>query len=383
MTLRYAITNSFILLLAVLAFPKNTQAADFSFSDRVWSIPIAEATRTEAVAVRNDFDLRNYAGRLFNAKIGEAHKPLFSRDTIQAIESVTKDIDQPGVSAVLDVTDNWAVNFSPGQNGQSLDLYRLVKALDANEGKIQLPVMISAPKTSLAATNDLGIRELIATGESDFSGSSRSRITNVKVGASKFNGLILKSGEEFSFNRYLGEIDAAHGFLPEMVIKREGVVPEFGGGLCQVSSTAFRAAMNAGLPILERRNHSFAVKYYAPQGTDATIYPGAVDFKFRNDLESSLLIRTRVEGNKLYFDFFGTKDGREVKFDGPSQFDRRPDGSMKAIWTRRVIKEGDVSEQVFKSNYVSPNLFKRETTVQATTPNPASDTGQQTSPPTQ
>jgi vancomycin resistance protein YoaR len=78
--------------------------------------------------------------------------------------------------------------------------------------------------------------------------------------------------------------------LPELVIKKEGTVPEFGGGLCQVSSTAFRAAMNGGLPITQRRNHAYAVQYYAPQGTDATIYPGVVDLKFINDTPGDILI---------------------------------------------------------------------------------------------
>ena len=163
-------------------------------------------------------------------------------------------------------------------------------------------------------------------------------------------------------------MDAENGFLPELVIKRTGVVPEFGGGLCQVSSTAFRAAMNAGLPIVERRNHSFAVKYYAPQGTDATIYPGSTDLRFTNNLSSHLLIWTRIEGYKLYYDFYGTKDDRLVEFDGPTQYDKKADGSMKAIWTRHVSLNGQQSEQIFKSTYLPPALFHPEE--QATTPNP-------------
>jgi vancomycin resistance protein YoaR len=80
-------------------------------------------------------------------------------------------------------------------------------------------------------------------------------------------GVIIKPGEEFSFNHYLGPVKAEQGFLPELVIKRTGTVPELGGGLCQVSSTTFRAAMNAGLPITQRKNHAYAVQYYSPQGT--------------------------------------------------------------------------------------------------------------------
>jgi vancomycin resistance protein YoaR len=220
----------------------------------------------------------------------------------------------------------------------------------------------------LADTNNLGIKELVAVGESDFSGSPRNRRVNIGVGASRFQGLILKPGEEFSFNKFLGDVDGEHGFLPELVIKRSGLVPEFGGGLCQVSSTAFRAAMNAGVDITERRNHSFAVRYYAPQGTDATIYPGVTDFKFTNDLPSHLLIRTKIDGDKLYFEFYGTKDDRKITFDGPYQYDKKLDGSMKAVWTRWVEKNGQKTEEVFRSTYQPPALFQQ--TTQASTPNP-------------
>jgi vancomycin resistance protein YoaR len=253
-----------------------------------------------------------------------------------------------------------AVNFDPGQNGRVLDLYALRQSLASEMVLINLPVVDTSGKGSLADTNNLGIRELVATGESNFKGSPNNRIHNITVGAAKFNGLIIAPGEEFSFNKYLGEVDDVHGFLPELVIKPEGVTPEFGGGLCQVSTTTFRAAMNAGLPIKARRNHSFAVQYYAPQGTDATIYPGSSDLKFVNNLASSLLIRTRVEGRKLYFDFFGTKDDRVIAFDGPTVFDKKPDGSMKAVWTRHVTMNNQTTDQTFKSTYLPPAQFHHD-----------------------
>src|SRR6185369_10179137 len=115
---------------------------------------------------------------------------------------------------------------------------------------------------------------------SNFKGSPKNRRHNITVGVEKMKGVIVPQGAEFSFNEHLGPVDGEHGFLPELVIKKNGTVPEFGGGLCQVSSTTFRAAMTAGLPITQRRNHAYAVQYYSPQGTDATIYPGSADLKF-------------------------------------------------------------------------------------------------------
>lgn len=209
---------------------------------------------------------------------------------------------------------------------------------------------------------------MLARGQSDFSGSSASRIQNIKVGSSQYRGVIIKPDEEFSFNSYLGLIDAAHGYKPELVIKPEGTVPEFGGGLCQVSSTAFRAAFFSGLPITQRRNHSYAVRYYdwisddlpRSPGLDATIYPGAQDMKFINDTPGAILVWTEIAGTKLYFDFYGTADGREIIVDGPHPYDRTPDGAVKSKVARKVIMpSGQNLEVTFNSRYVSPNLFPK------------------------
>lgn len=281
-------------------------------------------------------------------------------------------INRPPQEAKLTIENERATAFAPHISGQILDLAESRKlfkeALSQGKQNLALPVITLPPKTELADLNSLGIKALLARGQTDFSGSSPSRIQNIKMGASRYRGLIIKAGEEFSFNKYLGPIDAAHGFLPELVIKPEGTVPEFGGGLCQVSSTAFRAAFFSGLPITKRRNHSYAVRYYewisddAPRapGLDATIYPGAQDLKFINDTPGAILIWTEAEGRRLYFDFYGTPDGREVLVDGPHPYDRKPSGAVKSTVTRIVkAKNGEAKELTLQSNYVSPNLYPK------------------------
>ena len=94
-------------------------------------------------------------------------------------------------------------------------------------------------------------------------------------------------------------------------------LPEYGGGLCQVSTTAYRGIWQYGFPVEERRNHSFAVGYYSPQGTDATIYPPHTDMKFRNDSPADLLIQTHVDGDDAYYIYYGTKDDRDSEIFGP------------------------------------------------------------------
>ena len=116
----------------------------------------------------------------------------------------------------------------------------------------------------------------------------------------------------------LGTIDETTGYLEELVIKGNETKPEFGGGLCQIGSTAFRGAMASGLPITMRQNHSYRVPYYERDGDgafigpgkDATIYDPAPDFRFLNDTGHDILILTDITGTKLTFTFWGTRDGR-------------------------------------------------------------------------
>ncbi|MEO7617987.1 MAG: VanW family protein, partial [Candidatus Saccharibacteria bacterium] len=123
--------------------------------------------------------------------------------------------------------------------------------------------------------------------------------------------VLLAPGEQFSFGKILGDVGAEQGYKPELVILGDHEEKQYGGGLCQVSSTAYRAALLAGLPINQRYNHSFAISYYtAPYGVpgvDATIYYPQVDFKFTNDTGNYILIQTHMEGTTLTFDYYGTK----------------------------------------------------------------------------
>ncbi len=283
----------------------------------------------------------------------------------QFLKKAQQDTDQPAENAVFAEANGTVTDFNPGEDGQSLDIQtnisKIIAALDDHQFSLNLDVSIVRPQVSLAETNSMGINKLIAQGDSNFSGSPSNRIFNIKAGVQKEMGVILAPGETFSFNKYLGPVDGEHGFLPELVIKKEGTIPEFGGGLCQVSTTMFRAAMNAGFPITARRNHSYAVQYYAPQGTDATIYPGVQDLEYVNDSPAHILIWASFPAkNVLRFSIYGTDDSRQVSFKGPFIYDKQPDGSMKADWYRTVtFADGKIEKDTFHSDYQSPALFHK------------------------
>lgn len=303
----------------------------------------------------------------YNIQQGWSKQQTFSHDpsavynwTKQIAQSVDAEAKEPR----LVINNGRATEFTPPQVGKKLDRYhstiQILEALEKDQTTVDLTVLTTQPAKPLAELNDLGITELIGRGESNFAGSPANRRHNIRVGVEKMKGIIVKPGDEFSFNHYLGPVEASEGFVPELVIKGNDTIPELGGGLCQVSSTTFRAVMHAGLPVTQRKNHSYAVQYYAPQGTDATIYPGVIDLKFRNDTGHSILIWPYLkDNNHLVFDFYGTDDGREVKLNNPVVYDRQSNGAMKATWTRTVIKNGQESTDRFASVYRPPAEFHR------------------------
>lgn len=139
------------------------------------------------------------------------------------------------------------------------------------------------PAVDSSRIADMSIRELVASATTYFQGSSAERVHNIDVAAAKFEGIVIPPGGIFSFNDTVGDVSAANGFEDSLVIWGDQTVVGIGGGVCQVSTTVFRAAYNAGFSIVERYNHGYIVDWYGEPGLDATIYTPTVDFRFRND----------------------------------------------------------------------------------------------------
>lgn len=265
----------------------------------------------------------------------------------------------------------------------ALDTIIRSRALNLPEATstIQLVTAVDEPLVKTGEVNDLGITQALGTGTSNFKGSPANRIHNIKAAVKKLNGILIKPGEEFSAIAYTQPYTLEAGYLPEKVIKGDKIVPEIGGGLCQVGTTLFRMAMNSGMDITERRNHSLVVSYYNDPsnnlpGTDATIYDPAPDFKFKNDTGSYVLIQTsvNVEKGDLKFTLWGTKDGRKGSYTKPVVSRWIPTGPTRVIESTslkpgvkecqhafpgadtsftytREMSDGTVQNKVFESHY--------------------------------
>jgi len=212
-----------------------------------------------------------------------------------------------------------------GRDGIQVQRGTLKKSLELaiNERMSKITVYtrtLRAPVAISADLQEMGIKELIGVGHTSFYGSPSNRIHNIKTGIAKLNGSLVAPNEEFSFNARLGRVDDTTGYKKELVITKKGTIPEYGGGLCQVSTTMYRAAIFSGLKITARAAHSYAVTYYSQvlgHGLDATIYSGGQDLKFLNDTPSYILVQGYVDGSHAYFKFYGASDGRTVAMDGP------------------------------------------------------------------
>lgn len=329
--------------------------------------------------IKTEFENTNYCpvNKIFCAltltSAGRQYMHLSTESSVNTdaisshMEDLARKVNRDPVEAKFKVENGVVTSFGESQNGIALNVEKSIQVISnalsnktvQSNGEISLPFDSKKALTSYGDANDLGISSLIGEGTSNFKGSPKNRIFNIKVATERFNGLLIKPGEEFSFVKNLGEVDGEHGYLPELVIKNNVTEPEFGGGICQVSSTAFRAAIYSGLKITARRNHAYPVSYYNPQGMDATVYVPNPDLRFLNNTPNYILIQTSIVGTQLTFSFYGTNDGRKTTVDGPYITERQPDGALKARFTQTVLdKDGkEFINDVFNSSYGSPYRY--------------------------
>ncbi len=251
---------------------------------------------------------------------------LFNEKAINDyVTGLSPKLNKEPQDARFEFEDGKVKEFAPGKDG--LKVSEQVTA-DRLEGGIQKllneevkseTVEIAAertpPKVTTEKVNELGIKERIGRGESYYAHSIPNRIYNVALASSRINSALIPPGEEVSFNKLVGEVSGATGYREAYIISGGRTVLGDGGGLCQVSTTMFRAAMSAGLPILERWGHAYRVSYYelnSKPGVDATVIAPSKDFRFKNDTPGHILIQTINDPKALHLviEIYGTSDGR-------------------------------------------------------------------------
>lgn len=301
-------------------------------------------------------------------------------------KELSKWLDRPADKVKISRDEKDKVVFEGlGSDGLQIERPKLKEAIELavqNRTKdIPIPVITKIPELEISKDlQDLGIKERISVGHTSFYGSPANRIHNIKTAAAVFNGLLISPDATFSFNKNLGRVDGSTGYLKELVIKPEGTLPEYGGGVCQVSTTMYRAILFSGLPVVERNQHSYAVSYYSQilgHGLDATIYLGGPDLKFKNDTDGNVLVQAFLKNDyELYFVFYGSPTNRTVKLDGPYLSNYRYPGAtiyqdtanlkkgqskqqekahtgFDALWYRYVtnVLTGEITKETISTHY--------------------------------
>jgi len=219
--------------------------------------------------------------------------------------------------------------LAPSTTGRSLDvegsLDDIISGLAGGQHTIPLRTIITQPQVSDKATGqELGITQLIHSETSYFYGSSSARINNIHTAAANFHGLLIAPGENFSMASAMKDVTLDNGYTEALIIYGNQTIKGVGGGVCQVSTTLFRAAFFSGFPITERYAHAYRVGYYEQTrtgdantdlaGLDATVFIPVVDLKFTNDTPYWLLMETYVSDSWITWKFYSTSDGRTVEW---------------------------------------------------------------------
>jgi vancomycin resistance protein YoaR len=307
------------------------------------------------------------------------------------LSPIQKQIDVKPVDALFNFEDGRVKTFKLSSDGKTVAMDELKQEIIRNLSStnttpvaqkitIEIPVKITKPKITTEKINNMGIKELIGQGTSLFYHSIPNRIYNLTLASSKLNGVLIAPGETFSTTKTIGDISAATGYKQAYVIASGKTVLGDGGGVCQVSTTLFRAALNAGLPIVERNPHAYRVSYYEEDsgpGIDAAIYYPTVDLKFKNDTGHYILIQTYVDpvNQQLTYNLYGTSDNRQTVISQPVILSQSPapealyqddptlpKGEVKQVdfaasgasvyFTRTVTRDGkQIISDKFVSNY--------------------------------
>lgn len=245
-----------------------------------------------------------------------------------------------------------ALVFKPHRHGTSLQKEGIAAALLEKLSKnrassLELPLTLICREADISVSTilDDGIKDILYTATTVFNPAEKNRVHNIMLAAEQVNNFRLKPGEQFSFNALVGDANSERGYKEAPIIVNDKLVMGAGGGICQVSSTVYNAALMTGMSITERYNHGLAVAYMPP-GLDATVAYDYLDLKFRNVLSTHVLLHTQVEGDKLHVTFFGDPHAlgkieirrkNLVKIPAPQHFqvlEGRPS------WYREIIQEG-------------------------------------------
>lgn len=233
------------------------------------------------------------------------------------IAPFTKGVGRPAIDAKF-VAAKGRVSIKPSQVGLGPDLGSLASDLahaciTGQPRRAELKLAQTQPRLTTEQAKAMRISDRISAFTTTFNPGNLPRTNNIRLLSGALDNKLVAPGATFSFNAAAGERTARKGYQEAPAIVNGKLVPQLGGGVCQVGTTFFNTVFLSGLPIIERRNHSFYISHY-PKGRDCTVSWGGPDFKWKNDTANWILIRTQISGGSLTISLYGTDPGYQVDF---------------------------------------------------------------------
>ncbi|MBN2247318.1 MAG: VanW family protein [Coriobacteriia bacterium] len=360
-------------------------ALELYYEDRTW--------RIESSTIGGWIDFRSMEGT--DGPVLEAY--IASDEVSATILPLVAEVGRPAKNASFS-TSAGTVTIVPAEDGLVADAVDLTAKLEVlltgdAERRAELTMRRVEADLTTEEAGQLGIVERISTFTTEYSASNKPRVNNIHTLADALDNTLVAPGETFSFNGTVGERTAAKGYEEAPAIVNGKLVPQLGGGICQVNTTLFNAVFFSGLPVVERRNHSQYISHY-PKGRDATVSWGGPDFKFQNDTPDWILIATGYTNSSVTISIYGTDPGYEVSYDtgpwtnlvdppirevqdptlpvGTRVIDERGVSGRTIVVTRVVTKGGaEVRRDSFKSVYRPTEEVVRVGIMTAPVPTPS------------
>jgi vancomycin resistance protein YoaR len=352
--------------LAMRSDPPRVTAATLAPALREARIALSKPVRLTLGATAYRVPRWRIAEMLRLPKNGAKEVRIAGPGATAFFKRLEKVVNAPPKDAQFIVYSN-GVRIQPSKDGRMLDVPKTAEALHAAAVRVlparrtaAIVVGISHPKRTTADAEKMGITGVVGS-YTTYYGGVPNRIHNVQLVSRLIDNQLIPPGTEFSFNGTTGERTAEKGFLEAPVIINGELETGLGGGVCQVSTTVFNSAYEAGLPITTRTNHALYISHY-PQGRDATVDYPSIDLKFVNDTDHWLLLRTFVSSNSLTVNLYGTPRDRkvesttsELRETGPAPIVRKADPTM--LKGKEVVEESgtpsrstSVTRRVYAAN---------------------------------
>lgn len=325
----YSIVNSYLSKIEI--------TPSFTYNDEVLTKFVSEISENLPDTVKqSDYYIENNNLIIYKGKTGvvvkEAELKNLILDNIANLKSTEEIINIPTQIKEPDVIDIQKIYNEIHKEAQdayytkepftvyphvdgvdfNISMEEAVELLNSDAENITIPLKITKPNVT---TNQIGTEafpNLLASYSTTFSTSNTNRTTNIRIASSKINGVVLMPGEQFSYNTVVGKRTASAGFKQAPAYSGGKVVQEYGGGICQVSSTLYNSVLRANLEIIKRSNHRFATGY-VPLSTDATVSWGGPEFIFKNSRKYPIKIVSSVSGGRIKVDIYGCKE--EVEYE--------------------------------------------------------------------